>query len=69
MRASGSLLWLYLFIHSNGSQKLFEEHGHVGSKCIRCSRLRFLLFLFYLHINLVYHLFLTRYTGKGGDFS
>jgi len=32
MKAGGTLLWLYLFMHYNGSNKLFEEHGPNGSK-------------------------------------
>lgn len=32
MKASGTLLWLYLFRHYNGSHKLFEKHGPIGSK-------------------------------------
>lgn len=41
MKASGSLLRLYLFMHSNGSQKLFKEHGPIGKKHIKCFGLRF----------------------------
>lgn len=40
MKANGSLLWLYLLMHSNSSQKLSEEHGPIRSKCIKCSGLR-----------------------------
>lgn len=36
MKASGTLLWLYLFRHYNGSHKLSEEHGPTAAKCKKC---------------------------------
>lgn len=34
MKANGSLLWLYLLMHSNSSQKLSEEHGPIGANAL-----------------------------------
>lgn len=57
MKASGTLLWLYLFMYHNGSHKVSKEHGPIGSNMQVVGILSvlgwFFWLLFYLNINLV----------------